>query len=892
MTTTDSLAQLVEKAAGLARLGDFSEVSGTAGAPHRLFDQGDRASAIYVVTPRASDAFIELSHRDLGLGRTLVVDRRRAPAIVAESEFVRWFTQDAADADGHIPLSLSADVIGRATVLTLSFEDMDSVLAKQTSPMIERRLTHFALVQAVSLQSQIRAAQISGPYLRVADRLLAYVVDREGRRRNARPNAFEASDVRRYLADALKQAPSEISRALDEFRSSGVIQFSRGGEGNGAGAGARGSGGQAIRIVDRGHLELIADLSRQRAAVDVTNGRDRLWALVRSGATLSARNVSLELLKQFPRDPELTYLAALSHARMGASADASHFLDRFGAVANGRVPSRGEIERLAREFADPEAMDDDEGAGWSPLYRAPDVTDAASDRAARSLARDVVALAARLAKDAFVAGPPGSTETRAMGARAFEIYRSLADWAPQDHYPAANAATMAALIGETGAAESLADRAAALAAAETDYWAAASRAEALLVRGRVDEALAAIRQAAALANAGSLAGDVGSTRRQLRMLQAVRPEAALLSAELPPFTVAAFSGHLAPDGVSAATMRDHERTLDPALESLYAGERVETLFTALARGADIISARAARRANPDVALHVVLPFDVAEFKAMSVGHRTSEDERDWNAQFDQLAAEMSSLRIVWPRAMAEADRWSGIFVANSVMSGLALLHADGLSIERRLFVAVSSGGAAASLEGAVALTRDWTAKGLEPVTIPCPWRSAASGPDAAERPAPWSVVASFQSSDPAAAARRVEDAARRYASCGVGLLADGSGLSGPMQRETLAAFVAVAAGPDMRGFADYVYAPRGEPKPSEVDLAPDAQTLAAGSLIATERLAAVARYEFGGDFLFAPIGLRERTKKAKRQERAQAPSMSLYRIAVARPTGVEPVSPA
>lgn len=222
------------------------------------------------------------------------------------------------------------------------------------------------------------------------------------------------------------------------------------------------------------------------------------------------------------------------------------------------------------------------------------------------------AAGARLLKDRALALPPGGVRNAAVKA-AYEAYHSIY-LESNDSFPGINAATLALLAGEKGKATEIAEALLAdpAVAAGTDYYRAATAAEAHLLLGRTEAAAAAV--AAAAAHAGSDHGARSTTARQLAMvsrhLGVDEDERRRLLASLAPPKVAHFCGHMFAAGAAAeARLKDEiGRALDE--------EGIGFAYGALACGADLLIAEAALERG--IELHAVLPFDEEDFLAQSV----------------------------------------------------------------------------------------------------------------------------------------------------------------------------------------------------------------------------------------------------------------------------------
>lgn len=268
-------------------------------------------------------------------------------------------------------------------------------------------------------------------------------------------------------------------------------------------------------------------------------------------------------------------------------------------------------------------------------------------------------------------------------------------------YALINAATLSLLAGDEAAA-----RVHALAVLQADdddapYYRAATRAEALLLLRRFDEAWAALD--AAVAVAPKAWEDHAVTLRQFRLLLGAlgRDDAAL--ARLAPPRALHFTGHMAvaPDGAGLAA----------EVARLVAEERIAFGYGALAAGADIVIAEAL--ADAGVELHVLLPLDPAVFRTLSV---TPWGEA-WGARFDRLLARADSVRVVTPGA-TKIDA-STIDLAAETAMGLAVLKAATLAGEAVQWAVVGADEAGASARAGAR----WTAGGRRRRVLSAPRRT-------------------------------------------------------------------------------------------------------------------------------------------------------------------------
>lgn len=245
-------------------------------------------------------------------------------------------------------------------------------------------------------------------------------------------------------------------------------------------------------------------------------------------------------------------------------------------------------------------------------------------------------------------------------------------------YALINAATLSLLAGDEAAA-----RIHALAVLQTDdddapYYRAATRAEALLLLRRFDEAWAALD--AAVSVAPKAWEDHAVTLRQFRLLLETLGEDDAELARLAPPRSLHFTGHMAvsPDGAGLAA----------EVARLVAEERIAFAYGALAAGADIVIAEAL--ADAGVELHVLLPLDPAVFRTLSV---TPWGEA-WGARFDRLLIRADSVRVVTPGA-TKIDAPTIDLAAETAM-GLAVLKAATLAGEAVQWAVVGGGESGAS----------------------------------------------------------------------------------------------------------------------------------------------------------------------------------------------------
>ncbi|MDB5693082.1 MAG: hypothetical protein JWO81_2145 [Alphaproteobacteria bacterium] len=282
---------------------------------------------------------------------------------------------------------------------------------------------------------------------------------------------------------------------------------------------------------------------------------------LRRGDLLAVRDFAATGLARDPGSSDLQYLSILALARMGSSGAALEEYEASGLGRSQTVAHRALLGRLLKDSA---------------------VNARGAGRAA------------------------GLAAAREAYQRAFEE--------SDDPFPGINAATLACLAGDRIAAGEIARRVLEISAvAEArSYFAAATRAEALLVIGDTAAAAHALQEAVALPDADD--GARSSTLRQFRLLiecLSPSPEAgeALLETLRPP-PVVTYCGHMFRCDPHAEARISAK--IDLALHEL--GMRIA--YGSLACGADIMIAEAVLRRGGE--LNIVLPFDEATFVRRSV----------------------------------------------------------------------------------------------------------------------------------------------------------------------------------------------------------------------------------------------------------------------------------
>jgi hypothetical protein len=300
-------------------------------------------------------------------------------------------------------------------------------------------------------------------------------------------------------------------------------------------------------------------------------------------------------------------------------------------------------------------------------------------------------------------------------------------------YTGINAATVAVLQGDLARARDLAAEVRTIClqsggGLRDEYWRFATLGEAALILGEQAEATECYAHARSLA--GDRYGDLGTTRRQARLLAASLPEvgdAVIDALAAPPVLV--FTGHMV-DRAGREPPRFPPQ-LEPALREALRGPLAArpplAAYGSAACGADILCHELVLELGGEV--HVVLPFPAAEFRQTSVeiGHG------DWGARFDRLLSAAHSVTVASDHRASGSD--ASFEYANLVLTGLGRLRAQGLGTELRGLAVWDPGGGGA--RGGVASVVSVWQRGRVPFdhVNPSQLRAPVGAPAAAKGPA-------------------------------------------------------------------------------------------------------------------------------------------------------------
>lgn len=325
----------------------------------------------------------------------------------------------------------------------------------------------------------------------------------------------------------------------------------------------------------------------------------------------------------------------------------------------------------------------------------------------------VLAVRGRLLKEAALA-VTGDARARlqAQAAQAYGAAGALSG----ETYHLINAAALWRLAGQGAAAEADAARVLEVLErrpdeAETPYWRAATKAEALLILGRTDAAAEALRTAVALAPQAW--EDHAATLRQLRLICAAQAQpAAWLEALQPPRAIH-FAGHM--------SLGTNDADLERRVADALAQETVGFGFGALAAGADIVIAEALAARGAE--LHLILPAGPAAFRAASVARQGE----DWGLRYDRLLGQAASVETVGPEDRP-LDALS-LQLAAEIAMGQAAMLARALQTEAVQLLVLDLDARSGAAPGSSGWARRaWADAGRRQVILQAPRRGRAAAP--------------------------------------------------------------------------------------------------------------------------------------------------------------------
>ena len=292
-------------------------------------------------------------------------------------------------------------------------------------------------------------------------------------------------------------------------------------------------------------------------------------------------------------------------------------------------------------------------------------------------------LKGRLLKDQAKAadGVSQQTERDRLYGEAAVAYAGAAAIQP-DSYPLINAAALALLSGDAASAAERAALVLELVDSDPDegenaYWREATRAEALLLMGRVEEAQQAL--AHAIEQIPQAWEDHAATIGQFALiLEKQQRDAGWLDQHRPPPSVH-FSGMI-------RLQKDDD--VPSAIDEYLKREQPGFAYGSLAAGADLLFAQAfldrRDREKSAAELHVMLPFPVDQFRALSVEPFGAE----WLPQFDAVLEQADTVTIL---GLDDPPLKLAIDLADRTAMGQAIRNAQNLQSHAKAVTVAAEG---------------------------------------------------------------------------------------------------------------------------------------------------------------------------------------------------------
>jgi hypothetical protein len=354
-----------------------------------------------------------------------------------------------------------------------------------------------------------------------------------------------------------------------------------------------------------------------------------------------------EAIQQCPDDPDARYVQALAMARLG---------DPHAAL---RIYERNRVEEIGTE--------------------------------------DALALRGRLLKDlARRATGPKRVDLFRQSSQAYRLAYELSD----GYFSGINAATTSLLAGDEDEAKALAAAIGQRAdiAMPGDFYAAASGAEAMLVRGDVEDATMLFAEARRRPDASP--GNVASTARQVALiaerLDIAEDQRQRLLDAIRPSPVIHFCGHMFRAGL------DVEAQLAEAITGILDETGALIAYGPLACGADILIAEAILARGGE--LHAVMPFAEEDFLRTSV--RLGGPE--WEPRYAR--ARDSAASVTFATQIQHSDDDELFAYCSKLVMGLARLRA-GVMQSEVFQLAVWDGKPANGVAGTAADCVEWERQG-------------------------------------------------------------------------------------------------------------------------------------------------------------------------------------
>jgi hypothetical protein len=210
-----------------------------------------------------------------------------------------------------------------------------------------------------------------------------------------------------------------------------------------------------------------------------------------------------------------------------------------------------------------------------------------------------------------------------------------------DTYCGINAAALSVLLNDLDVAKTLAEKTLAAVPENNNYWDLATKAEASLILGQLDQARE--QYVTAGKAAGERWADIASTRKQCRLLSLkLHGRRELLDECFPSGTVGFFVGHMmdAPDRAQVRFPATAIPSVTERIEAWLQANAIRFSYSSAACGGDLLFLECAQAIG--VETHVMLPFVKEVFLETSVALHGGE----WVSRFDAALAKAASVTVL------------------------------------------------------------------------------------------------------------------------------------------------------------------------------------------------------------------------------------------------------
>lgn len=702
------VASLGLKANENASLQNLLSTIDTVTANGSIFSKGDIAEHLFLIsesqTSNVPHVTLQTSQRE---GAKSVGIDRLFEGFFGELEFLARAENNSVPDRMFSCIAIAPIKLIRIPYRTLFLLDPDDL------SRVERTLSRASIQCTIALSEKLWISRTADNLTQLAHAILslaeeAGVVEGRGRR-------ISFGVTQQDLANEVGISREAVNAHLVEWDRAGLVQVSTG----------------QIRVPDIERFRQIVESglnTTRRNLQAILASIDRSLAV---GDHFRARNLALDSLKFFPNSVELMYRTCLAAFRAGSFREAGAILDdlisanhfdlatlknrlRDGLLSPRR--NRKSATQKNQEIAN-SGDDVDDHEDLQEVERATNLR-------AKQLLEDVLAARGRLLKEAaFLAPSSDSKELMLAAARAYEH----AHQASRGSFTAINAASLYFMANERARAAELADIATRECGNAPDYWSIVTKAEAMLLLGKLDDARRGFSKARRAQ--GCSPGTIATTRKQiLRLASSLGMTREAVSSLLPQMGILTYSGHLPPT-TGCISEEQFAATREQVLKVI-STRSIGMAYGALAAGGDQICAQAALDAK--VSLQVVLPWHVEDFRRTSVPQTQHTQDL---ARYETLLAGAASLRVLAPErvgSMRAQEMDERLHFANRQCLGLALLRADELEAEA-FALAVFDHAGSGTRGGTAQFVRDCELAGVEIDIIKCPWKHEPDAPRRASR---------------------------------------------------------------------------------------------------------------------------------------------------------------